>query len=73
MTERGTREARARILTPMFFALNGVAMLCLGAGIFGLLSPAAPALLSAQAVAWSLVAVGAVLDAAAISIVLGAK
>lgn len=54
-------------------ALSAVAMLFLGAGVFGLLEPAAVPQLAAPAVAWSLIAVGIVLDVAAISIVLGAR
>lgn len=53
--------------------LSAVAMLFLGAGVFGLLEPAAVPQLASPAVAWSLIAVGIVLDVAAISIVLGAR
>lgn len=53
--------------------LSAVAMLFLGAGVFGLLEPASVPQLASPAVAWSLIAVGIVLDVAAILIVLGAR
>ncbi len=53
--------------------LSTVAMLFLGAGALGLFEPATVPQLAAPAVAWSLIGVGIVLDAAAIGIVLSAR
>jgi len=48
-------------------------MLFLGAGALGLFEPTTVPQLAAPAVAWSLIGVGIVLDAAAIGIVLSAR
>lgn len=60
-------------IPPMGIALSVVATVFLGGGAFGLLEPATVAQLGAPAVAWSLIAVGSVLDVAAITVVLRAR
>ncbi len=59
-------------ISPMGIALSVVATLFLAAGVYGLLGPEAVPQLAAPAVAWSFIAVGIMLDAAAIFIVIGA-
>ena len=68
---KGSQRARATI-PPIGLVLGAVAMLFLGAGAYGLIKPEAVPQLAAPAVTWSLIAVGIVLDAAALFVVLGA-
>lgn len=57
----------------MGLVLSMLATLFLGGGALGLIEPATAPQLAAPAVAWSLIAVGIVLDIAAIMVVLGAR
>lgn len=59
-------------IPPMGIVLSVVAIVFLAAGACGLLSPGTVPQLAAPAVAWSLITVGVVLDAAALFIVIGA-
>ncbi len=66
-------KAAAVTFPLMGIGLSTVAMLFLGAGALALLQPGTVPQLTSPAVAWSLIAVGIVLDVAAIMIVLRAR
>lgn len=66
-------NAASVTIAPAGIVLSVVAMLFLGAGALALLEPATVPQIASPAVAWSLIAVGIVLDVAAITVVLGAR
>lgn len=65
-------KAAGVTIPPMGIVLSMVAMAFLAAGAYGLMSPEAVPQLAAPAIAWSLIAVGVMLDAAALFVVIGA-
>lgn len=71
---RSARAAPAKLpVPPLAVALSAVAMVFLGAGAIGLLTPETLPLVARPVVAWSLVGAGALMDAGAVLMLLSTR